>query len=230
MLNRNISYLPIIILLILFSAALLGGCSRHEVNALVTPHQAVYENQPPDVSPEVQEQLTAVRVNYFDERGVSRTGQIVVHKELAGDVKRVFELIHDIKFPVASVLPIAHPEIQKKGLYGISPDTRNSSGYVWRPGVGLGKLSMHALGMAVDINPHLNPYIKGGIVLPPGASYRKDIPGTFTSDCPIVLLFKNLGWTWGGDWQEKGKVDYMHFEKIPPGWEKWAEKMKTVRR
>ncbi len=229
MLNRKISCLVIIVLLLLSSAALLGGCARPKDNVLLTPRQAVYENQPPDVSSEVQKQLTVVRVDYFDERGVSRTGQIVVHKELADDVELVFELIHAVKFPVASVLPIAHPEIQKKGLYGISPDTRNSSGYVWRPGVGSGKLSMHALGMAVDINPHLNPYIKGDIVLPPDASYHKEVPGTLTSDCPVVLLFKKLGWTWGGDWKEKGKVDYMHFEKVPPGWKKWVKKMRTGR-
>ena len=38
----------------------------------------------------------------------------------------------------------------------------------------------------------------------------------------MVQAFKRLGWTWGGDWNKAEKVDYMHFQKIPPGWEDWV--------
>ena len=216
--------LPVCIVLI---AWILPGCTHSDKKIMLTPFQAVYENQPPDVDSRVLEQLTLVSVNYVDEDGVPQNGQIVIHKALADDIQEVFKLIYDTQFPVASVLPIAHPIIQKKGPYGISPCTDNTSGYVWRPGVGLSRLSMHALGMAIDINPHINPYIKGKLTLPPGATYCMERPGTLTPDSPVVLLFKKRGWAWGGDWAAKGKVDYMHFEKIPQGWEGWVQEMRA---
>ena len=60
-------------------------------------------------------------------------GQIVVHEALLSDIRQVFDVILKTRFPVESVLPIAHPVIQCKGPYGLSPDTNNTSGYVWRP-------------------------------------------------------------------------------------------------
>lgn len=214
---------------IVFTACILAGCTHSHKQVMLTPSQAVYENQPPDVDPRVLEKLELVSVNYFDEKGVPHNGQIVIHKALANDIREVFKVIYRTHFPVASVLPIAHPTIQKKGPYGISPCTDNTSGYVWRPGVGLNRLSLHALGLAIDINPHINPYIKGKRTLPPGATYCMKRPGTLTPGSPVVLLFKKLGWTWGGDWSAQDKVDYMHFEKIPQGWEKWVQEIRTGR-
>lgn len=215
--------LAVILLLQLF---FITGCvSRREEPAL-THRQAIYENQPPDVNHRVLEQLEIVSVSFVNEKGQISKGQIVVHNALVQDVREVFNLILKTEFPVARVLPIAHPWIQKKGPYGISPETDNTSAFVWRPGVGLNKLSMHALGMAIDINPHLNPYIKDDLVLPPGSVYCPHRPGTLTPDSEVVLLFKRLGWTWGGDWANLGKMDYMHFEKIPPGWEMWVKELR----
>lgn len=211
----------------MFCALVIVGCAPKAGEVLLTQKQAVYENQPPDVDPRVQKHLEVVTVRYVDDHGVDHPGQVVIHTGLADDIREVFRFMHSAGFPVASVLPIAHPEIQKKGPYGISPCTDNTSGYVWRPGVGLGTLSMHGLGMAIDINPHINPYIKGDLVLPPGAVYDPEVPGTFTPTSPVVLLFKKLGWIWGGDWSVRDTVvDYMHFEKIPPGWEDWVEEMR----
>jgi len=72
---------------------------------------------------------------------------------------------------------------------------------------------MHAYGYALDINPMQNPYIKGKIVVPPGALYDINKPGTLISSSPVVKIFIRLGWTWGGNW--KSLKDYQHFEKIP---------------
>ncbi len=99
----------------------------------------------------------------------------------------------------------------------MSPDTNNTSAYVWRPIVGARKLSMHAMSMAIDINPRLNPYIKGDLILPPGATCDLSLPGTIGPESPVVKAFKRMGWEWGGDWAAKGKIDYMHFQKITAG-------------
>ena len=87
----------------------------------------------------------------------------------------------------------------------------NTSAFNYRTATGSKHLSMHAYGFAIDINPAQNPYIKGNIVLPPGAVYDTAKPGTLGANSPIVKTFKRLGWTWGGDW--KSLKDYQHFEK-----------------
>lgn len=208
--------------MVLVCALLCAGCAVRDSG--LTRARAVYANQPPDAPADVLDRLAVVGVRYFGFDGRLHRGQVVVHEALAKDVAQAFEVIRKTRFPVASVIPIAHPAIQEKGPYGLSPDTDNTSGYAWRPGVNLGKVSLHGLGLAVDINPRLNPYIKGDMVLPPGASYDPARPGTLTPLSPVVLAFKRLGWEWGGDWAGKGKLDYMHFQKIPPGLKEWAGK------
>lgn len=204
--------------------ALLAGCSSVIVDSNLTRRQAVCENQPPDVSPDAQERLELVDVRYYGFDGKEHQGQVVINKGLAGDIRKVFAVILESRFPVASVLPVAHPEIQKKGLYGLSPNTNNTSAYVWRPVTGGRKPSMHSFGLAIDINPRQNPYIRGERVLPPGSRYDPTAPGTLTPDSPVVRAFKAMGWTWGGDWAALGLLDYMHFEKIPPDQEDWVRR------
>ena len=72
-------------------------------------------------------------------------------------------------------------------------------------------MSNHAFGIAIDINPLLNPYVKKNSVEPEGASYNPELSGTITEDSDVVKIFKSYGWNWGGDWT-RGK-DYQHFEK-----------------
>ena len=188
----------------------------------LTREQAVYANQPPDVPAEVQARLAVVEVDYLGFDGQAHQGQVVIHQALAEDIRQVFRVMLDTGFPLESVLPVAHPLNQAKGPYGLSPDTGNTSGWAWRPGVGTGEVSLHGLGLALDINPRLNPYVRGETILPPGAAYDPARPGTLTANSPVVRAFKALGWSWGGDWS-KGYKDFMHFQKIPQGLEDWVE-------
>jgi hypothetical protein len=203
-------------------ALVLTGCSPVLFDSSLTNDQGIYSNQPPDVIQNIQKNLVVVPVRYHGMDGRIHQGQVVIHKALENDIRTIFDVIKRKRFPVESVLPIAHPVIQKKGPYGLSSDTNNTSGYVWRPIVNSRKLSMHALGLAIDINPRLNPYIKGDLVLPAGSTYDPSTPGTFAADSPIVRAFKKLGWEWGGDWTQ-GAIDYMHFQKIPPNLKDWVK-------
>ncbi len=90
----------------------------------------------------------------------------------------------------------------------------NTSAFNYRCAAGSKKLSMHAYGFAIDINPVQNPYIKGKVVLPPGAVYDIRKSGTLAYNSPVVKTFIRLGWTWGGNW--KSLKDYQHFEKVLP--------------
>ena len=77
------------------------------------------------------------------------------------------------------------------------------------------ELSMHARGLAVDINPLYNPYVRGSRVEPAsGAAYADR-----TRTCPYYIrkgdachaAFTRRGWRWGGSWNSV--QDYQHFEK-----------------
>lgn len=201
---------------------LLVGCSPVLFDSTLPGNDAIYTNQPPDVSSDIQDHLVTVNVRYYSRDGRVHQGQVVINKALEDDIRTIFNVIKKTRFPVESVLPIAHAEIQKKAKYGLSPDTNNTSGYVWRPIVGSRRLSMHALGLAVDINPRKNPYIKGDLVLPPGATYDPTDPETLLPDSPVVKAFKRLGWEWGGDWKGAA-VDYMHFQKTPSSLKGWVK-------
>ncbi len=211
---------------ILFYTALavaLCACTEGAViDSCLTRDEAIYSNQPPDVISCVQEKLAVVDVRYYGFDGQVHQGQVVIHEALVEDIIQVFDIIHRTRFPVESVLPISHDLIQRKGPYGLSPDTNNTSGYAWRPIVDGQRLSMHALGLAVDINPRQNPYTRGDLILPPNASYKPSVPGTLAPDSPVVQAFKKLGWEWGGDWTQ-GPVDFMHFQKVPLRWDKWVD-------
>ena len=78
-----------------------------------------------------------------------------------------------------------------------------------------GKLSLHAYGVAVDINPRQNPYVRGKTVLPAAGSEfldrRRLQPGMIQAGDVVYQAFVKRGWRWGGDWTSL--KDYQHFEK-----------------
>jgi len=71
------------------------------------------------------------------------------------------------------------------------------------------------------VNPLLNPYCKGEVVLPVnGGEFldrTMDCVGLITEDDPCYQAFISKGWKWGGHWEkERGYVDYQHFYKEIP--------------
>ena len=77
---------------------------------------------------------------------------------------------------------------------------------------GTGSWSMHAFGLAVDLNPVENPYVGCGMSRDPRAqSYRdRRIHRNGMITRRVVAAFRSIGWAWGGAWTGNTK-DYMHF-------------------
>jgi hypothetical protein len=88
----------------------------------------------------------------------------------------------------------------------------NTSGFNCRYVAGTTRLSQHGLGLAIDVNPLHNPYVKNGTVDPPeGATWAdrsRNDPGMIKPG-PVVDAFARRGWKWGGYWS--GGKDYQHF-------------------
>lgn len=84
------------------------------------------------------------------------------------------------------------------------------------------KISKHGYGLAIDMNPLYNPYVKhlsdGTWLIAPvtGDKYafnrdqRTDIPYKIDHNDLAYKLFTEAGFDWGGDWTTRH--DYQHFE------------------
>lgn len=187
------------------------------VDSHMTVEQAVRANLARECPPAIAERQQLVEVSYFARDGRLHKGQLVLDSSVADDARAVFAVIRQTRFPVESVIPIAHQAFARDGRADdlLSMQANNTSGFNFRPQTGSRRLSAHACGLAIDLNPGQNPYAKGRgaarIVLPPGAVYDRSVPGTLTADHPVTRKFKELGWKWGGEF--RSLKDFQHFEK-----------------
>lgn len=171
-----------------------------------------------EAAPVALDRLRLVTISYYDHNGQERhDGQLVVLEAVAESVQAIFEELHQLKFPIHSILPIDHFE----GDDNASMEANNSSAFNYREIEGSsGLISIHSYGLAIDVNPVQNPFIVFDETQDPvamklyptkGWSYINRInqkPGMVE---PIVALFKQHGFTvWGGNWTTP--IDWHHFQ------------------
>ena len=187
------------------------------IDSNLSQEEMLLQNLNMEAPEDVLEQQECEEVTYYGFDGKVHRGQIVMNKKAMEDVVLFFEQAFLLQFLIKSVIPIA----DKKYMWNdeASCNDNNSSGYNFRYIAGTTKMSNHARGLAFDINPVLNPYIKYNENAkelwraPKHGMYDPSIPGTLFKEHPLVVLLKSKGWTWGGDWKkEGGPVDYQHFE------------------
>ncbi|MDP2837702.1 MAG: M15 family metallopeptidase [Candidatus Moranbacteria bacterium] len=146
-------------------------------------------------------------IPYLDFDGMRHSGQLVVDRDLADDVQEIFRCLYIERYPITSMAPIV--------LYQWSDEAsmaaNNTSGFNYRTIAGDERLSLHAYGRAIDINPWQNPCCSHGAWSPVGATYDKWAQGAITRSSFITRLFRRFGFDWGGDWKEP--FDPQHFYK-----------------
>jgi D-alanyl-D-alanine carboxypeptidase len=156
-------------------------------------------------------QLRRVRVSHWGFDGRAHVGTLVVNRRVAGDVVAVFRRLYGARFPIRRMIPVS----AYRGDDDASMAADNTSAFNCRAAVGstTGSWSMHAYGLALDVNPVENPYLLGGRPRPPaGRSYldRSRVrPGMAIAGGVLVRAFESVGWRWGGRW--RGSPDYQHF-------------------
>lgn len=156
----------------------------------------------------LQEQLELIKVSYTTPTGQEASGQLVVHRSVALELKQIMTEIYAAKFPIAAMQPVVAFGWDDEA----SMAANNSSAFNYRAIAGLKRLSWHSYGLAVDLNPLWNPYIRADLCQPAGSTYDSSQPGTILADGLVVKIFKCYGWEWGGDcWDDR--VDYQHFQK-----------------
>ncbi len=159
------------------------------------------------------DELRYLRLLYVDYSGVTKTGELVCHKKVADDLLDIFKQLYEAGYGINQVALV--DEYNADDDLSIAAD--NTSCFNYRVVAGSSKLSNHALGRAVDLNPLYNPcvYVKSGKVSPPaGTPYADrsvDFPHKIDENDLAFKLFTAHGFKWGGYW--KTLKDYQHFEK-----------------
>jgi len=213
-----------VLLLVVLPGLPISNPTYAESKSFVTPEVAVIDSKMTDkeafdgLNPqcprEIRERQKIVTVKYYSSDNTIHQGQLVIDGELEEDIKTVFEVSLQEHFPIHSVIPTSDNRFRKDGRWDddLSMEANNTSAFNYRVVTGSsGRLSKHAYGRAIDINPFQNPYIKGATILPEGSKYDPTDDGTLTPDHPVVRAFLRLGWEWGGNWTSL--KDYQHFEK-----------------
>lgn len=143
----------------------------------------------------------------FDNR--AHTGEMIVNTRVADAVTRVFGHLYEARFPLEEMRVVAAPELTAPP----TGDGNNTSAFVCRSAVGQKRWSAHAYGLAIDVNPFCNPYIRGDLVLPELATSYVDRanvrPGMIMAGDVVVRSFAAIGWTWGAEWTTP--KDIQHF-------------------
>ena len=225
------------LLALLATACLLTGCIRGCGSSTPEPAPANPEEVSPTapdtvfvstpIPPEVEarmrgvsypahatiplEDLRYLRLSYVDFEGNPQVGELVCNKRIADDLVDIFRELYKARYPIRSIRLI--DDYGGKDEASMAAD--NTSCFNYRPKSGGRSLSKHALGLAVDVNPLENPYVRGRTVLPAdAASYvdrRQSFPHKIDKNDLCYKLFRQHGFTWGGSW---GPLkDYQHFEK-----------------
>ncbi len=152
--------------------------------------------------------LRLVGVPYWGFDGAIHRGELVVAVEVVSAVQVLFERLYLEQFPIARMVRV--------DAYGGDDDAsmadNNTSAFNCREVTGGGALSRHSFGVAIDINPVQNPYVNDDLVLPAAgndyASRSPLRPGMISRPDPVTRTLSDIGWEWGGDWDDP--IDYQH--------------------
>jgi peptidoglycan L-alanyl-D-glutamate endopeptidase CwlK len=156
---------------------------------------------------EISASLALVDVQHIGFDGYLHQGQLIVHRDLADEVKHRFAELLDIRFPIEKVIPIVKYDWDDEA----SMQDNNTSAFNYRVIFNTDRLSHHSRGRAIDINPKLNPCTaSNGMIQPRGGVYDVDVPGTLLASSKAVAIFVANGWTWLGG---RSRKDWQHFEK-----------------
>ena len=161
--------------------------------------------------------LRYLRIKYLNFDGLTKRGEMVVHKDVADEVVKIFQELYTIGYPIHKMKLVS----DYKGNDWQSIEADNTSAFNCRNATGSKKWSKHSYGKAIDLNAIENPYISrsGHMAHKKSLQYRKRQHKNHTSADKAVLLkgdkavkiFKKYGWKWGGDWH--GVKDYQHFSR-----------------
>lgn len=161
-------------------------------------------------------ELSYLKMLHYGLDGNTYVGEMIVNQKIEAEVLEIFQTLYEHQYPIERMTLIDEYDADDEA----SMDDNNTSAFNYRTIAGSGKLSNHSYGMAIDLNPKYNPYVKenadGSVVCQPksGMEYAdrtKEFPYKIDRDDLAYQLFVQAGFAWGGDF--RSVKDYQHFEK-----------------
>ena len=162
-----------------------------------------------------KDDLVTLDMEILDKDGGTHMGKLKVHKDIKDDIILIFKELKEIGYPVECMrLASDFDNDDDKSM-----EHNNTYSYCHRYIRYTKKLSPHAFGICIDLNPRYNPCVRfkenGAIesVFPEnGHKYAdREIESPYKITPEVVKIFKKYKFSWGGDW--KDKKDYHHFER-----------------
>lgn len=160
--------------------------------------------------------LRYVRVQHYGYDGTIKSGELIVNKKIAKKVVKIFYELYKIKYPIQRMELIDKYDADDVK----SMEANNTSAFNFRTVSGTSKLSKHAYGLAIDLNPRINPYVRGNYVSPKNGKVYKQrnlklCKGVYKTNMihkndKAYKIFKKYGFSWGGNW--RAYQDYQHFQ------------------
>lgn len=146
--------------------------------------------------------------------GKTHHGEMICNKYIASSLLEIFRELYEADYPIERMILIDEYDADDKK----SMEDNNSSCFNFRFIVRTKRVSKHGLGLAVDINPLYNPYVKeidGELIIEPvtAVAYTDrtaDFDYKIDENDLAYKLFTEHGFEWGGNWEEL--KDYQHFE------------------
>ena len=161
-------------------------------------------------------ELRYLRLSHYDFQGKAQIGELICNKQIANDLKEIFQELYRQKYPIERMQLIDDYDADDER----SMQANNTSCFNFRAIAGTKKLSKHSLGMAIDINPLYNPCVKvnkdGSTSIQPKtgrryANRQRQWPYKIDKNDLCYRLFISHGFQWGGSW--RSVKDYQHFER-----------------
>ncbi|MBQ7492959.1 MAG: M15 family metallopeptidase [Selenomonadaceae bacterium] len=159
-------------------------------------------------------ELRYLHVLHRNLSGETLEGELICNVRIAEPLTEIFMKLYAENYPIEKIRLIDEYDADDE----LSMRDNNSSCFNFRYVSFTNRISLHGYGMAVDINPLYNPYIKevdGKKIIAPdnGADYEdrtKNFPYKITEDDLCCRLFAAHGFLWGGRDLPEEK-DYQHF-------------------
>lgn len=155
------------------------------------------------------DQLRLLTVDYWGVDHAVHQGRLIVNATATSALTRAFRQLFAAQFPITQMRPID----EFGGSDEASMLADNTSAFSCAKVPGTTVWSQHSYGLAVDVNPFENPYVRDGVVDPPAAAgfvdRTRSNPQMIAHGDPVWRAFNAIGWYWGGDW--RSLKDYQHF-------------------
>ncbi|HFU77057.1 MAG TPA: M15 family peptidase [Epsilonproteobacteria bacterium] len=210
----------LLILLVLINTALAKYSCNINPISVAFKQEMIKKNSWHKGCPIELNELSYVKVKYYNFDSQESTGALIVNNKIADITCKIFQELYNIKYPIEKIHPVSYYNANDE----LSMKNNNTSAFNCRLMTGSSsKWSNHSYGLAIDINPLINPYLsKHGNVSPKNAKrfvLRKHTSNNVFDKAKLVKgdttikVFKHYGFIWGGDW--KSIKDFQHFEYKP---------------